>query len=355
MSIGSLLRFAALTAMLVGTPVAWSAEDALPSLAQRFAGHFKIGAAVEPWQLTGSEEPLLARQFNSVVAENVMKPSRLQPEEGEFSFAKADAIVAYAKAKGMAVRGHTLLWHQRTPDWFWKGPNGEPATRELVLTRLQAHIATVVGRYQGAIGAWDVVNEVIDPSQPGCLRDNAWLRVVGPDYVDWAFRYAHAADPKARLLINDFATTRRDKRACLVQVVQGLLDRGVPVHGVGHQMHVSVYEPTAQEVDETLSTFANMGLGNQITELDMSLYPRRAYLLDDTIANLLELQAQRYAELMRVFLAHPEVDSVTWWGISDAHTHLTQGLEWWRREKPLLFDDEQEPKAAFWEVLKLVP
>lgn len=325
-----------------GTP------PALASLAQAYQGRLLIGAAVEPSQLNGPEGALLAQQFNSVVAENVMKPSRLQPREGEFNFGPADAIAAFAAQHQMRMRGHTLLWYKRTPDWFWTGPNGKPATREQVLVRLKTHIEAVVGRYKSTVYAWDVVNEVVDASQPNCLRKDAWFEVVGPDYVDWAFRYAHAADPTARLFINDFSTTRPDKRDCLARVVKGLLARGVPVHGVGHQMHVSIDEPSLGEVDHALSVFARMGLENQITELDMSLYPRHAYRLAQSAETLLSQQAKRYRALMDVFLAHPEVSAVTWWGVSDAHTHLNSGWDWWRSDQPLLFDRQQSPKASYW-------
>lgn len=325
---------------------------ATPSLAQAYQGRFLIGAAVEPSQLDTPEGRLLAAQFNSVVAENAMKPSRIQPRENEFDFAPADAIVDFARQHGMAVRGHTLLWYKRTPDWFWTGQDGKPASRELVLSRLKRHIETVMGRYRTSVHVWDVVNEVIDAGEPDCLRQGPWLQVVGPDYIDWAFRYAHAVDPEARLIINDYSTTQPAKRECLRRVVQGLLDRGVPVHGVGHQMHISIFEPSAAEVDETLSMFARLGLENQITEMDLSLYRRHAYLLSEPSERLLALQGQRYESLMRVFLVHPELTSVTWWGISDFHTARNSGWDWWRSDQPLLFDHRQGPKPAYWGALK---
>lgn len=326
--------------------------QAVPSLTQVFHDRLKIGAAIEPSTLDSDEASLLVKQFNSVVAENVMKPSRIQPNEGEFRFERADTIVNFARQHHMAVRGHTLLWHQRTPDWFWTGKDGKPASRELVLARLKQHIDKVAGRYRDAVYAWDVVNEVIDASQPGCLRDNQWLHVVGPDYVDMAFRFAHAAAPEARLFINDFSTTQPDKRQCLERIVKDMLARGVPVHGVGHQMHVHLAGPSAQEVDETLSVFARLGLENQITELDMTLYARGDYLLHDNRAKLLAQQGKRYQELMSVFLAHTDVTAVTWWGVSDAHTSYNEYWNWWRRDQPLLFDDKQQPKAGFWGVVE---
>ena len=352
----SLRRCAALVGLLLGALQVCSASEVespkRPSLAQAYDGRLRIGAAVEPGQLQTREGQLLATQFNSVVAENVMKPSRIQPHEGEFNFAPADEIVRFAREHGMAMRGHTLLWYKRTPDWFWFDNEGKPASRDLVLLRLQRHIQAVVGRYKNAVHAWDVVNEVIDPAQPDCLRHDQWLQVVGPDYIDWAFRYAHAAAPDARLIINDYSTTLPAKRECLLKIVRGLLDRGVPVQGVGHQMHISIFEPSTAAVDETLSAFAQLGQENQVTEMDMSLYPRHAYLLPDATERLLPLQGQRYEALMRVFLSHPELTSVTWWGISDSHTSRNSGWDWWRSDAPLLFDSQQQPKPGYWGVLK---
>jgi endo-1,4-beta-xylanase len=350
-----LLRSALLAVMLAAFLQGCTAPEpasSTPSLAQAYRGRLRLGAAVEPGQLNTPEGRLLAAQFNSVVAENVMKPSRIQPSENEFHFAPADAIVDFAQQHSMTVRGHTLLWYKRTPDWFWSDKDGQPASRDLVLSRLRQHIETVVGRYKGKVTSWDVVNEVIDPAQPDCLRHDQWLQVVGPDYIDWAFRYAHAADPDARLMINDYSTTLPAKRLCLQRVVQGLLARGVPVHGVGHQMHLSIFEPAVAEVDETLAVFARLGLENQITEMDMSLYQRHAYLLSDSLDRLLPLQGQRYEALMKVFLSHPELTSVTWWGISDAHSSRNAGWDWWRSDAPLLFDSQQHPKPGYWGVLK---
>lgn len=323
----------------------------LPSLAQAFQGRLLIGTAVEPEQLSGAEGQLIAQQFNSLVAENAMKPARLQPREGQFDFARADAIAHFAEQHHMQLRGHTLLWYKRTPDWFWVDAEGKPASRELVLARLKQHIQTVVSRYHHQVYAWDVVNEVIDASQPNCLRDEQWLKVVGPDYIAWAFRYAHEADPAARLFINDYSTTQPEKRACLQRIVSDLLAQGVPVHGVGHQMHISIYEPSTSAIDDTLSTFAKLGLENQITEWDMSLYARHTRLLSDTPERLLAKQGERYGEIFKVFLAHPELSAVTWWGASDAHTWLNRGWDWWRSDQPLLFDGELRAKPGFWAVL----
>lgn len=344
-------RRAALT-MLVGALALNAGAQDTPSLAKAYEGRLTIGAAIEPSQLTSAEAPLLAAHFNSIVAENVMKPADIQPKEGAYNFAPADQLVAYAQGRGMAMRGHTLLWHLRTPEWMWTDRQGKPASRDLVLARLKSHIETVVGRYKGAVYAWDVVNEVIDDKQPNCLRKDKWYAATGEEYIEQAFRYAHAADPKARLYINDYSTEEPAKRQCLERVVKGLLARGVPVHGVGHQMHVSVFGPSVASIDESLTTFARLGLENQVTELDVSLYRYQAKSLSDSEEQLLQLQGGRYEALMKVFLAHPELRAVTLWGISDSHTWLNHGEYAGRHDAPLPFDRRQQPKPAYTGMLR---
>ncbi|WP_158973875.1 endo-1,4-beta-xylanase [Pseudomonas sp. BAV 4579] len=325
------------------------------SLAAAYGARLKIGAAVEPEQLAAADGTLLARQFSSLVAENAMKPLRIHPQEDRYVFGPADALVAFAEQHGLAVRGHTLLWGSHTPDWFWQGADGQPATRDQVLQRLKQHIATVVGHYRGRVYAWDVVNEAIEPSQSSCLRDDRWMQVVGPDYLAVAFRAAHAADPQARLFINDFNTQEPAKRDCLARVVKGLLAEGVPVQGIGHQTHISIYWPSLAAIDQSLTTFARLGLENQITELDMSLYQHRDYQPLQPLAQRLNLQAERYRDLMALVLTHPEVTAVTWWGVADKHSWLNHQPGAPGDDQPLLFDRQQRPKPAYWAVLHLRP
>lgn len=323
-----------------------------PSLARAYAARFPVGVAVEPRHLEGMEGRFVAWHFTSLVAENAMKPPALQPREGQFDFTGADRIVDFAVRHGMKVRGHTLLWHEQTPDWIWRGPDGGPASRELVRERLRNHIATVVGRYRGRVQAWDVVNEVIDPAREDCLRADRWRETLGPDYVEWAFRFAHEADPSARLFINDFYTTQPARRRCLARVVEGLIARGVPVHGIGHQMHVDIANPAPAEVDEAFAQFARLGLENQVTEMDMSFHDAMRKRYPGSDAELLARQALSYQALFAVFRARPDVTSVTFWGLSDGHSWLDAGALSARGDRPLLFDARLEPKPAFWSVIQ---
>lgn len=335
--------------------VACASDRDAPSLAAAYEGRLKIGAAIESATLKTGARTILADQFNTLAAENAMKPEYIQPREGRFNFTAPDAIVNFARQNGMAVRGHTLLWYRETPDWFWVDQDGRPASRGLVLARLKRHIETVVGRYKGKIYAWDVVNEPLDGSQPSCLRNEKWFQVVGPDYLDWAFRFAHAADPDARLFLNEYTIARGGKLDCFERVVKGLIERGVPIHGVGDQLHMTVFSPSDQVIDESLARIAGFGLEVEITELDMSLFKDRDRLstqVPGDLDQLLALQAERYGRLMKIFLKYPKITGVTWWGVTDNHTWLNLEYTNKRRDYPLLFDRQLRPKAAYWSVLE---
>jgi endo-1,4-beta-xylanase len=342
------IAISAILALTLGScgPIGVDQEIArFPSVAKAYAHRFPIGAAVEPWQLDTIDGRLLAWHFNSVVAENAMKPPRVQPSEGRFEFSDADRIVEFALRHGMKIRGHTLLWHEETPAWFWQADGG-PASRERVLERLRAHVLALVGRYRGHVYAWDVVNEAVDPSNGDCLRRDRWLQIVGPEYLDWAFRFAHEADPSARLFLNDYETTDPDRRRCLLRIARGLLERGVPLHGIGHQMHIHLDRPSEGEVEETLRETAALGLESQITELDVSLAESHI-----GTAEALQRQGARYEALFEVF-ARAGVTAVTFWGISDAHTWRNTGRPPDRPDRPLLLDRHRQPKPAYFGVMK---
>ena len=240
-----------------------------------YHSYFTMGVAVSPRSLQpGPEAELIKKHFSSLTAENVMKPQPIHPNENEYNWEPADQIVEFAQANGMKMRGHTLCWHNQTPKWFFEDKEGKTASKEVVLQRLKTHIEAVVGRYKGKIYAWDVVNEAV-PDAPGSLyRTSEWYKIVGEEYIVKAFEYAHAADPAALLFYNDYNTEKPDKRDRIYTLVKGLLDKGVPIHGVGLQGHWSVDEPSAAALEESIRRFAGLGLAVQITELDVSVYTR---------------------------------------------------------------------------------
>ena len=273
--------------------------------------------------------------------------------EGTFAFAAADAQVAFARAHNQAVRGHTLVWDQQNPAWLFM-VNGAPMTetpenKALLLQRLKTHIRAVVSHFGDDISSWDVVNEVIDPAQEDGFRRSRWYEITGTEYIERAFRVAREVAPHARLYINDYSTTDEPKRTFLLKLARDLLSRGVPLDGIGHQMHNNIEYPSAAAVITTLNQFTALGLDNQITELDVSIYsgsfpePFTAY--EDIPADRFVRQAFKYRDLFRSFryLANG-ISSVTLWGQADDHTWLTSSA---RVNAPLLFDPGLKHKLAY--------
>ncbi len=330
-----------------------------PSLKATLGGHFLVGAAIEPWEL---DEPadvtLLRKHFSSVTAENAMKPLTIAPHPGEYNFAPADQLVRFARENSLQVRGHTLLWYKSAPAWLFEGdPTDAAAYRALVRRRLETYITDVATHFKGTVYAWDVVNEVVSDRPGETYRTNSpWYRALGPDYIEYAFRAARVADPGAKLIINDYGTEQPAKRARLMAIVRDLLAKGVPIDGVGHQLHLQI-GATAPAVEEALGDVEKLGLINHVTELDISVYDDpgscsvdgsgcRPDYGNDVPASVLAAQAELYGNLYRVFEAHPSVKSVTTWGVSDAHTWLDK-FPVTRTNKPLLFDTARAPKDGF--------
>lgn len=331
-------------------------EPDIPSLRDELAAFFPIGAAVSNVEVSGVHGDLLKKHFNSITSGNDMKWDATEPNPGQFVFANADQQVAFARTNGMRVRGHTLLWHQQIPAWVFTDPlTGQPmqptpANHDLLLARLDNHIRNVVPHFGDKVYAWDVVNEVIDESQPDCMRRSPWFNITGTDFLDTAFRVAREVAPPGTLLfINDFNSTIPNKRQCLFNVVSAMLARGVPVDGVGHQMHDNFEFPSAQSMADTLDLFAGLGLTQHVTEMDVSVYsgsaPTPIPNYDEIPAERFLRQARHYRDFFRVFKAHKDqLTSVTVWGLADDLTWLTRPG---RVDGPLLFDDQLQHKLAY--------
>lgn len=350
-------------------PEAAAQQPEGPSLARKYASLFPIGAAVDPTSRQ-THAPLLEQHFNSVTAENEMKFESVERTEGVFDYAEADELVAFAQAHGMKVRGHTLVWHRQTPDWVFEAAGGAPASPELLLSRLKNHIDHVVAHFKGRVYAWDVVNEAI--TDDGKFRTDheaeadqrsRWHGILGVDYIAKAFEYAHAADPDAKLFYNDYRTYIPAKRQAIYEMLKELLARGVPIHGVGLQCHLSIepstdptnhgFHQTLPEMEKTIELYASLGLDVQITELDLSLYvpgvkytPETFYTTETFTDALEQKQAERYAAFFELFRKHAKViTGVTFWGIADDNTWLSE-FSSGRKDFPLLFDVQHEPKQA---------
>jgi len=345
----------------------WTTVVPVPSVAAQTAAlkdlvprGWLIGVALNQRQSDGVDAAavdLVTRQFNSITPENLLKFESVQRQPGLFTFDAQDRYVAFGADRGMAVIGHTLVWHSQTPAWVWDGTGGGLADRTTLLERMQTHIATVVGRYKGRIRGWDVVNEALNDD--GTLRDSPWRRGIGDDYIAKAFAFANQADPNAELYYNDFnLATRPAKRAGAIRIVRDLQQRGLRIDAVGEQGHWRLESPTTAEIDQTIAELRATGLKVMITELDVNLLPRAeppspesnpfVNGLPDDVQQAL---ARRYADAFGVFLKHrDDITRVTFWGVSDGDSWLNRG----RMNHPLLWDRQRQPKPAFDEVAKVL-
>ncbi|QTM99099.1 1,4-beta-xylanase [Sediminibacillus dalangtanensis] len=360
----------------VGAEQTESAASALevPSIQERYQDSFTIGAAVEPYQLEGTQGEILKHHYNSIVAENVMKPINIHPEEKRYDFEEADKVVQFARENNMEVRFHNLVWHSQVPEWFFLDKQGnkmvdetDPKQREknkqLLLKRLEKHIKTIVKRYRDDVDSWDVVNEVIDEyaSNERGLRESPWYQITGTDYIKTAFETTRKyAGEDAKLYINDYNTEVEPKRTYLYNLVVDLLEQGVPIDGVGHQSHIQLGWPSLQEMEDSINMFADLGLDNQITELDVSIYgwpPAPAYPTYDAIPDSIFLtQAQRYDDLFALYeRLEDKISNVTFWGIADDHTWLDDRAEEYNdgigKDAPFVFDPEYNVKPAYWSIM----
>lgn len=312
----------------------------------------RFGVAIEAHEVPADPvyEGLLHREANSITAENAMKWRSIHPAPGTWNFGPADQIAERAVNQAMGLRGHTLIWGgTRSPDYV-----EEASDREVLLEYMEDHITTLVQRYAGAVDQWDVVNEVlpsvIDPPTADGLDDNIFRRVVGADYVAQAFQFAHAADPQAKLYLNENGVllpgARQDR---LIAFVEELLDAGVPLHGIGIQGHLGLTPPAAypnrQQIADAIQRFTDLGLELEITELDVVTLFFGAF---DEPGEPPIKQAALYGWVLRACLENPGCHGVTTWGLGD---HLS----WVRTffgfaDDPLPFDENWQRKPAYFAI-----
>jgi endo-1,4-beta-xylanase len=254
-----------------------------------------------------------AREIGYATAESEMKFDATEPRRGHFDFSLGDQVVKFAKDHGMRVKGHTLVWYQAHPDWL----DTLTAVDDIRAAMLD-HIKAVVTHYKGQVIAWDVVNEALEDGAPYRLRNDLWHK-LGDTYIEEAFRATHAADPDALLFYNDYGAEGLGGKADAVYaLVQRLKNTGVPIHGVGLQMHVGVNRgPSADEVAKNMARLAALGLIVNISELDVTTCGAPG---DE--ATQLAAQARRYHDLVATCVGQPKCNGVTVWGITDNHSWL---------------------------------
>jgi GH35 family endo-1,4-beta-xylanase len=329
---------------------------ALPSMKDAYRGAFLIGTALDfrrPDEFNDAELGIIRSQFNTITPENSMKPGPVHPQEDQWNWTQADALVAFCAQHDITVMGHTLLWHSQTNPWFF-----ENATRDVGLRRMRDHILTLVGRYKGKIKGWDVVNEAINDggdektAATENLRNAPWLKTVGPDYLLQAFRFAREADPDVALHYNDYNIESGFKHQSSLVLLKRLISEGAPITTVGIQGHWSVARITDQkleEIERAIQNYKALGLKVAITELDLTMAGEGGGQLGGgrgrgnaapPTPDMLQAQADAYAKLFAVFLRHTDViDRVTFWGLNDARS-------WRAGQNPLVFDRDNRAKPA---------
>ena len=343
------------------------------TLKDAFKDDFLIGVAINSRQIfenDASGVAIIKTQFNSISPENILKWEVVHPQPRTYDFAASDRYVEFGEQNHMFIIGHNLVWHNQVPKWVFEDKNGKPLTRKKLLKRMRDHIHKVVGRYKGRIKGWDVVNEALNDD--GTMRQSPWETIIGDDYIIKAFQFAHEADPFAELYYNDYGLENELKRKGAITLLEKLKKAGIPASAIGSQEHDNLQWPPLEQVDATITDFANLGVKVMITELDIDVLPRVVRNGSAEITLTTESQpklnpyvkglpddvqkqlADRYAGLFGVFVKHRgEIKRVTFWCVTDGDSWLNDWPVKGRTSYPLLFDREAKPKPAFDAVLRM--
>ncbi|MGZ3949616.1 MAG: endo-1,4-beta-xylanase [Flavisolibacter sp.] len=351
------------------------------TLKDTYKGAFLMGVAVTPAITSGADktsQDIVIKHFNSITVENVMKAALINPQPGVYNWGPADDYVAFGERNKMFIIGHTLVWHNQVPPWFFTNTEGKPNTKEEQLERLRTHIQAVAGRYAGRVNAWDVVNEVM--GEDGNYRSTSWVNAVGngDTLVKYAFKFAAQYAPNTELYYNDFNAWRPSKRDGIVRMIKMLRKEGIRIDGVGMQGHWGLDYPKTKYIEDAIDAYAACGVKVMITELDVDVLPltKEGQIIGQGMAdkqfqleefktfldpyqkglpdNMQKSLADRYAELFSIFYKRRDkIARVTLWGVQD-------GMSWKndypipnRTNYPLLWDRQRRPKPALDAVLNV--
>lgn len=342
---------------------------------------FVMGVAVTPAITSGRDkasQEIVIKHFNAITVENVMKAALINPQPGVYNWGPADDYVAFGEKNKMFIVGHTLVWHNQVPAWFFTNAEGKPNTKEEQIERLRSHIQAVAGRYAGRVQAWDVVNEVM--GEDGAYRPTTWVNSIGngDTLVKYAFKFAAQYAPNTELYYNDFNAWRPSKRDGIVRMVKMLQKEGIRIDGIGIQGHWGLNYPKTKYIEDAIDAYAACGVKVMITELDVDVLPLtkegqiigqgmadkqfqleefKTFLdpyqkaLPDSVQKQL---AKRYAEFFSIFYGRRDkIARVTLWGVHD-------GMSWRndypipaRTNYPLLWNRDRKPKPALEAVLSV--
>jgi endo-1,4-beta-xylanase len=302
-----------------------------------------IGTAVDNRALAKDKKyaQVLAEEFNVVTPENALKFDAIEPKKGKFDFRYGDAIVNFALAHHMKIRGHTLVWHEQLPSWLTERKYTKGELEEI----LHDHIKAEVGHYKGKVYCWDVVNEAFNAD--GSFRHSIWYDTIGPEYIEKSFRWAHETDPDALLFYNDFgAEISNTKSDRIYLFLRELINKKVPIDGIGLQAHLDIDFDNIKSTDSNIKRFADLGLQTNFTELDVSTINDKNISREQRFAK----QADVYGTIVTICLDNPSCKMVVMWGFTDAHS-------WKKRmnkdDAPAIFDEQYNPKPAYDEIIKL--
>jgi endo-1,4-beta-xylanase len=341
----------------------------LPALKEVYQNHYSMGVAATVYEISPERKVLIEEQFNSFTPGNELKPDSLldyaacisdprYEENPQVNLSKAEPLFRCCQEKGIAMRGHVLVWHSQTPRWFFtegysKEEDAPFVSKERMLRRLENYIKNVLEqvqtKYPGMIYAWDVVNEAINPGdgEKGGYRskDSLWYQVIGPQFVEKSFEYARKySDPEIKLFYNDYNTEEPARMLAIYDLVAGLKEKGL-IDGIGLQTHITTEAPSLIDIENSIRKYGELGLDLQITELDMGMEEKteESYLH----------QATRYKRLFTMFkhldeTGAADITNITFWGLSDDVSWLSKpGIP----SYPLLFDQYLIQKPAFWGVI----
>ena len=325
-----------------------------------YQDYFTVGVAVNMRNVTDPDQiALIKKNFNSITAENDMKPVSLQPREGEWNWENADKIANLCRENNIPLRGHCLCWHSQFADWMFVDEKGNDVPKEVFYERLRTHIHTVVNRYKDIVYAWDVVNEAMADGdgrrnpwmreEPSPYRQSRHFKLCGDEFIAKAFEFAHEADPDALLFYNDYNAATPAKRDRIYNMVKKMQDAGVPIHGIGMQGHYNIYGPSNEDIEAAIVKYSELVDHIHFTELDIRINEEMGGQLHfsrgqagEVPGYIKTLQEAKYADLFKILRRHKDVvKNVTFWNLSDRDSWLGAN------NYPLPFDKEYKPKNVY--------
>jgi endo-1,4-beta-xylanase len=340
----------AIVAIVLSAIPATAATALGPSSLRDASRYLRIGSAVGLPQLFDDQAyaDTLAREFDSVTPENAMKWESVEPQRGVNTFGPADSIVDFARAHDQLVRGHTLVWHNQLPSWLTSGVSGGTISPTELRDILRQHIFTEAGHFKGQVYAWDVVNEAVNDDAAGSLRNTIWLQNLGAGYIADALRWAHQADPHAKLYLNDYNIEWiGPKSDAYYNLAKELLAEGVPLDGIGIQGHLDIQYGFPDSLAANIKRFTDLGLEVSITELDVRVFTTG--VSPEDFAAELTKQADYYRQVVDACLTQRQCVSITVWGFSDKYSWVPGFFT--GEGAACLLDESFQPKPAYDAVL----